>query len=95
MTDIAIQQMVCRAVVSDQYRLKLLGADRAEVLRASGLDAREQEALLEIQAETIEDFAASVERALRHWRRSALRRTPVESVPDRGMVAVEIPRRRR
>jgi hypothetical protein len=94
MTDTAIQQMVCRAIVSDQYRVKLLGSERAEVLQASGLDAREQEALLAIRAETIEDFAASVERALRQWKHAALRRVPMETVPVRGMVAMEIPPRR-
>jgi hypothetical protein len=94
MTDQEIQKLVCRAVVSDQFREQLLGAGRAEMLRASGLDAREQEVLLSIQAETIEDFAASIDRTIRQWKRAALRRTPVETVPVRGLVAIEIPRRR-
>ena len=65
MCETAIQKLVCQAVVSDSYRNRLLGSERAEVLRTAGLDAKEQEALLSIRAATIEEFAAGVERMTR------------------------------
>ena len=73
MGETAIQKLVCQAVVSDQYRIRLLGSDRADVLRTSGLDEQEQEALLAIPAHTIEEFAAGVERMARQWKRTGTR----------------------
>ena len=90
MCDTAIQKLVCQAVVSDHYRTRLLGPDRAEVLRTSGLDAREQEALLSIQAVTIEEFAAGVERVTRLWKREEKRLAAREAVVLRGLIAMEI-----
>jgi hypothetical protein len=73
MCEIAIHQIVCRAVVSERFRDRLLGAEREEILQTVDLDAREREAFLSIPAETIEEFAAGVERVLRGWRRGTNR----------------------
>jgi hypothetical protein len=93
MGETAIQRLVCQAVVSDQYRIRLLGSDRAEVLRTSGLDEQEQEALLSIPAHTIEEFAAGVERMARQWKRAGMGSIARETAAIRGMVEVELPRR--
>ncbi len=93
MGETAIQKLVCQAVVSDQYRIRLLGSDRADVLRTSGLDEQEQEALLSIPARTIEEFAAGVERMARQWKRAGMGSIARETAVIRGMVEVEIPRR--
>ena len=93
MYDTAIQKIVCKAVVSDHFRARLLGTDRAEVLRSSGLDAVEQEALLSISADTIEEFAAGVERMMRQWRQAGGRMETRETVPVHGLLAMEIPPR--
>jgi hypothetical protein len=65
MCEAAIQRIVCRAMVSERFRDRLLGAEREAVLRISDLDQREMEAFLAIPAETIEEFAAGVERVMR------------------------------
>jgi hypothetical protein len=93
MYDTAIQMIVCQAVVSDRYRARLLGSDRAEVLRTSGLDTLEQEALLSIQAETIEEFAAGVERVMRQWKQAVGRVDFREPIAVRKLLVVEIPPR--
>ena len=93
MGETAIQKLVCQAVVSDQYRIRLLGSDRADVLRTSGLDEQEQEALLAIPAHTIEEFAAGVERMARQWKRAGTGSIARETAAIRGMIEVEVPRR--
>ncbi len=93
MGETAIQKLVCQAVVSDQYRIRLLGSDRADVLRTSGLDEQEQEALLAIPAHTIEEFAAGVERMARQWKRAGSGSIARETAAIRGMIEVELPRR--
>ncbi len=93
MYDTAIQKIVCQAVVSDHFRARLLGSDRAEVLRSSGLDAVGQEALLSISADTIEEFAAGIERMMRQWKRAGGRKDTRETVAVRGLLAMEIPPR--
>jgi hypothetical protein len=93
MGETAIQKLVCQAVVSDQYRIRLLGSDRADVLRTSGLDEQEQEALLAIPAHTIEEFAAGVERMARQWKRAGSGSIARETAAIRGMIEVEVPRR--
>jgi hypothetical protein len=91
MSDTAIQKIVCQAVVSDSFRVRLLGSEREEVLRSSGLDALEQKALLSIPADTIEEFAAGVERVTRHWKKAGSRTAPSESAALRGWLAMEMP----
>jgi hypothetical protein len=93
MCEAAIQKLVCQAVVSDHYRTRLLGSDRAEVLRTSGLDEQEQEALLAIPARTIEEFAAGVERIARLRKRTGSRAIARETAPVRGLIEVELPPR--
>ncbi len=93
MSDVAIQRMICRAVVSEQYRDRLLGPDREEVLRASDLEMREREAFLAISAETIEEFAAGVERAMRGWRRRSKRKPSLEGLPIHNLISIELHRR--
>jgi hypothetical protein len=93
MGETAIQKLVCQAVVSDQYRIRLLGSDRADVLRTSGLDEQEQKALLAIPAHTIEEFAAGVERMARQWKRAGNGSIARETAAIRGMIEVEVPRR--
>ncbi len=93
MGETAIQKLVCQAVISDQYRIRLLGSDRADVLRTSGLDEKEQEAVLAIPARTIEEFAAGVERMARQWKRAGSGSIARETAAMRGMVEVELPRR--
>jgi hypothetical protein len=93
MDDTAVQKIVCQAVVSDQYRARLLGSDREEVLRCSGLDASEQEALLAIHAETIEEFAAGVERVTRLWKRAGNRLPGREPIAIRQLIEVDLPPR--
>ena len=93
MSEIAIQRMICRAVVSEQYRNRLLGSDREKVLRASELEVREREAFLAISAETIEEFAAGVERAMRSWKRRAKLTRSVENLPIRNLISIDIHRR--
>ncbi len=94
MGETAIQKLVCQAVVSDQYRIRLLGSDRADVLRTSGLDEQEQAALLSIQARTLEEFAAGVERMMRQWKRVGIGSIARETAAIRGMIEVELPPRR-
>jgi hypothetical protein len=93
MYDTAIQKLVCQAVVSDHFRVRLLGSDRAEVLRTSGLGEVEQEALLSIPANTIEEFAAGIERMIRQRKQAGDRLDSQESVAVRGLLAMEIPPR--
>ncbi len=93
MGETAIQKLVCQAVVSDHYRIRLLCSDRADVLRTSGLDEQEQEALLAIPAQTIEEFAAGVERMARQWKRAGTGSIARETAVLRGMIEVELPRR--
>jgi hypothetical protein len=88
MDESAIQRLVCQAVVSDNYRIRLLGSERAEVLRTSGLEEKEQEALLSIPAGTIEEFAAGVERMARQWRRAGPGSIARETAAIRGMIEV-------
>jgi hypothetical protein len=91
MGETAIQRLVCQAVVSDQYRNRLLGSERAEVLRTSGLDEQEQEALLSIPARTIEEFATGVERMARQWKRAGMGSIARETAALRGLIEVELP----
>jgi len=94
MSEAAIQQMICRAVVSERFRDRLLGTDREEVLRNSDLDEREREAFLAISADTIEEFAAGVERAMRSWKRGAKKNHCRESVPIHHLSSIDTPGRR-
>ncbi|MGB7539563.1 MAG: hypothetical protein WBM17_13570 [Anaerolineales bacterium] len=94
MGETAIQRLVCQAVISDQYRNRLLGSERAEVLRTSGLDEQEQEVLLSIPAGTLEEFAAGVERMARQWKRAGMRSMATESAAPRGLIEVELPHHR-
>jgi hypothetical protein len=93
MSEVAIQRMICRAVVSERYRDRLLGSDREKILRASDLEDREREAFLAISAETIEEFAAGVERAMRNWKRRAKQNRSPESLPIRNLISIDIRRR--
>ncbi len=93
MSDSVIQKLVCQAVVSDQYRARLLGSDRAEVLRTSGLDEFDQEALLGIQAQTLEEFAAGIERMARRRKQAVLAAAPNAGAVLRGWIELEIPPR--
>jgi len=86
MCEAAIQQIVCRAVVSERFRDRLLGAEREEVLRNSDLDKREREAFLAIPAETIEEFAAGVERVVRGWKQGTNRIPCREILPMQSLV---------
>jgi hypothetical protein len=87
----AIQKIICKAVVSDEFRSLLLGPNRAELLRDSGLEDPELEALAEIRAETIDEFAAGVERWMRMSRREANRVLPEKSLAVRKMIRMEAP----
>jgi hypothetical protein len=91
MCDTEIQKIVCRAVITDAYRARLLGSDRESVLRSSGLDAGEEKALMSIQAETIEEFATGVERWMRLSKQSGNRFRKREPISIPGMVAIELP----
>jgi hypothetical protein len=91
MSEAAIQKIVCMAVVSDRFRAQLLGMDRAAVLSEHGLIGREYEALMEISASTIEDFAAGVERLLRVWRRAEAGGRVREPVPLAGCLVANLP----
>jgi hypothetical protein len=93
MLDAVIQKLVCQAVVSDQYRASLLGSDRAEILRTSGLDLQEQEALMTIRARTIEEFAAGIERMTRQRKRANQGSPAGEVAVLRRLIKVEIPPR--
>ena len=94
MSEAAIQQIICRAVVSERFRDRLLGADREQVLRSSNLDQREREAFLAISAETIEEFAAGVERAMRSWKRGAKKDHCMESLPIHNPISIDTPGRK-
>ena len=91
MSEAAIQQIICRAVVSERFRDQLLGADREQVLRNSNLDQWEREAFLGISAATIEEFAAGVERAMRSWKRGAKRNHCRESLPILHPISIDTP----
>lgn len=93
MCEAAIQQLVSRAVVSERFRARLLGTEREEVLRALDLDLREQEALRDIPAETIEEFAAGVERVMRGWKQAANRNRCREILPMPSLLPMVAPRR--
>jgi hypothetical protein len=93
MCEAAIQKLVCQAVVSDQYRSRLLSSDRAEVLRTSGLTEKEQSALMSIPARTIEEFAAGVELLTRQWKRTGKEFPARETAPVCGWIEMELPPR--
>jgi hypothetical protein len=93
MCNTAIQKLVCQAVVSDAYRIRLLGSERAEVLRTAGLNTREQQALLAIRARTIEEFAAGVERMTRMWKRAGKVALQGEGAALCGLIELEFPPR--
>jgi hypothetical protein len=93
MCEAAIQKIVCLAVVSERFRTQLLGVEREEVLRASDLEKQEQEALLAIPAETIEEFAAGVERVTRTWKQGANRNRCREIFPLYSLIPMEAPYR--
>jgi hypothetical protein len=93
MCEIAIQQIVCRAVVSERFRVRLLGATREEVLHTADLDPREQEAFLAIPADTIEEFAAGVERVMRGWKQAINRNRCREVLPMPSLIPMVAPRR--
>jgi hypothetical protein len=92
MCEAVIQKIVCLAVVSERFRAQLLGAEREEVLRASDLDKQELEALMAIPAETIEEFAAGVERVTRTWKQGANRNRSREFLPIQNLIPIEAPR---
>jgi hypothetical protein len=93
MCEAAIHKIVCLAVVNERFRTQLLGAEREEVLRVSDLDKQEQEALLAIPAETIEEFAAGVERVTRTFKQGANRNRCREVFPFRSLIPMEAPPR--
>jgi hypothetical protein len=92
MNEAAIQQIVCRALVSERFRHRLLGEDREDVLRTSDLDPRELEAFMAIPAETIEEFAAGVERVMRGWRKATNRVHHRETLPTPSPIPLTAPR---
>jgi hypothetical protein len=95
MTEAAIQKIVCMAVVSGRFRSQLLGEERPAVLRSfGGLDAREQEALMGIQAGTIEEFAAGVERLVHGWRRTDIDPHSLKPVSIPGWIPIDSPPKR-
>jgi hypothetical protein len=94
MTEAAIHKVVCMAVVSGRFRSQLLGDERPELLRSFGLDAKEQEALMDIHAGTIEEFAAGVERLIRGWRRTENSSRCMEPVSIPGWISIDAPPRR-
>lgn len=58
-----LHEVVGKAAISDSFRAGLFNGQRAEMLRqfADKLDAEEQQALLNIQAEVLYEFAAAIE----------------------------------
>ena len=70
-----LNEVVGKACISDSFRAGLFNGQRTEMLRqfADKLDSDEQQALLNIEAEVLADFAAAVEQliAQRTARRTA------------------------
>ncbi len=57
-----LQFMVGRAVVSDEYRAGILDGRKAELIRDLDLEPGESAQVMAIQAGTLAEFAAAVER---------------------------------
>ena len=93
MCETEIQKIVCLAMVSERFRVQLLGAQREEILRGSNLDKQELEALLAIPAKTIEEFAAEVERVMRAWKQGTNRNRYREIFPLHSLIPMEAPPR--
>ncbi len=91
MSEDAIQRIICRAVVSERFRDQLLGVDRGEILRNSDLDPLERVAFLAIPAETIEEFAAGVERAIRSLKRGGNTNHCRERLPIHDLSSIDTP----
>jgi hypothetical protein len=75
----ALQLMVGRAVVSDEYRKGILNGRKAELIRELDLDPRESAAVLAIHASTLAEFAAAVDRIAKPQRVPAFRSTGAHS----------------
>jgi hypothetical protein len=61
-----LNEVVGKAIISDNFRAGLLNGKRAEMLRQfeDKLDPEERQALLGIQAEAFSDFAAAIEQLI-------------------------------
>ncbi|MEK7276580.1 MAG: hypothetical protein AAB427_04455 [Chloroflexota bacterium] len=61
MSKIALQKIVGKAVISDNFRAGLLNERRAEVIDGFDLEPHERDQILAIQAETLAEFAAEIQ----------------------------------
>ncbi len=61
MSKIALQKIVGKAVISDNFRAGLLNGRRAEVIDGFDLEPQERDQILAIQAQTLAEFAAEIQ----------------------------------
>lgn len=61
----ALDDLIGRAVASKEFCAAVLNGQRRELLKGYDLDPEEVTKLLAIQADTLEDFAAAIERLMR------------------------------
>ena len=64
MSKFCIQRVIGKAVVSQQFRAGLLNGSRAKLLREFDLTLGEFHELMQIQATTLEEFAAAVDQLI-------------------------------
>jgi len=61
MSKIALQKIVGKAVISDNFRARLLDERRADLIDGFDLEPQERDQVLAIQAQTLADFAAEIQ----------------------------------
>lgn len=61
MSKIALQKIVGKAVISDNFRAGLLNGRRAELIDGFDLEPHERNQILSIQAQTLAEFAAEIQ----------------------------------
>jgi hypothetical protein len=64
MSSRSLNELVSRAVVSDEFRAGILNGKRAELLRGFNLEPDEVAQVMAIRANTLQEFSAAIERLM-------------------------------
>jgi hypothetical protein len=64
MSALILEQLVGKAVISDEFRAGLLNGRRAELIGSFGLEPDEVTAVMAIRASTLMEFAGAVEQLI-------------------------------
>ncbi len=66
MSNLNLEVLVGRAVISKQFKAGLLNGHRAELIQEYSLEPDEVAALMAIRADTIKEFAMAIEQFMAH-----------------------------